>query len=290
MRRTVALLIVLLMLVMAGLAGCRSASVPSSAGAQPYPYGSEEPRTTPVFKTPAKVPSTVDSKLAVPILMYHEVAQHTPGMDTVKLSLLVTPDEFAQQMQYLKDNGFTTITLDDWMAARAGRETLPARPVILTFDDGRIGVYKNAFPVLKRNGQKAILFLITAEVGRVVKGYLDWSMVQEMENTGLITAGSHTVHHAKLTALSTQRDLMELSYSKSVIQKRTNKRCDYFCYPYGKYDARVARLVAAVGYRAATSELPGWSRASDNPYELRRVRIDGRDSIAVFCAKLNAGG
>jgi peptidoglycan/xylan/chitin deacetylase (PgdA/CDA1 family) len=83
---------------------------------------------------------------------------------------------------------------------------------------------------------------------------------------------------------------MELSYSKSVIQKRTNKRCDYFCYPYGKYDARVARLVAAVGYSAATSSLPGWSRASDNPYELRRVHIDGRDSIAVFCAKLNAGG
>jgi peptidoglycan/xylan/chitin deacetylase (PgdA/CDA1 family) len=222
--------------------------------------------------------------------MYHEVAQHMPGMDALKLSLLVAPDQFAQQMQYLKDNNFTTITLDEWMAARTGRSSLPRNPVILTFDDGRLGVYQNAFPILKRNGQKAILFLISREVGRVVKGYLDWSMVREMQNTGLITFGSHTVHHAVLPLLTTQSAMMELSYSKIVIQRNTGRRCDYFCYPHGKYDARDARLVGLVGYHAATTEIPGWSRVTDNPYELRRVRIDGLDSMAVFRAKLGPGG
>jgi peptidoglycan/xylan/chitin deacetylase (PgdA/CDA1 family) len=222
--------------------------------------------------------------------MYHEVAQHTPGMDALKLSLLVTPGQFAQQMQYLRENNFTTITLDEWMAARMGRATLPRNPVILTFDDGRLGVYQNAFPILKRNGQKAILFLISSEVGHVVKGYLDWTMAREMQDTGLITFGSHTVHHAVLPLLTTQRALTELSYSKMVIQRNTGRRCDYFCYPHGKYDARVAKLVGVAGYRAATSEIPGWSRVTDNPYELRRVRIDGRDSMAVFRAKLGPGG
>ncbi|MGB9578439.1 MAG: polysaccharide deacetylase family protein, partial [Halothiobacillaceae bacterium] len=190
MKRNVALLIVLLMLAVASMTGCRSAQEPSSADRESYPYASQPPRTTPVFTAPARVPANVIPGLEVPILMYHEVAPHTPEMSRLKQSLLVTPEEFSRQMQYLKDNGFTTVTLDDWMAARAGQETLPAKPVILTFDDGRIGVYKNAFPILKRNGQKAILFLISAEVGRVVKGYLSWSMVQEMENTGLITVGS----------------------------------------------------------------------------------------------------
>ncbi len=290
MRRNAALLTILLMLVVVSLTGCRPALSFPSAASEPYPYGSQTPRTTPAFKTSATVPAGVDANLSVPILMYHEVAPHTPGMDALKLSLLVTPDQFAQQMQYLKDNNFTTITLDDWMAARVGQATLPRNPVILTFDDGRLGVYRNAFPVLKRNGQKAILFLISNEVGRVAKGYLDWSMAREMQNTGLITFGSHTVHHAVLPPLTTQRALMELSYSKMVIQRNTGRRCDYFCYPHGKYDARVAKLVGVAGYRAATSEIPGWSRVTDNAFELRRVRIDGRDSMAVFRTKLGPGG
>ena len=290
MRRNVVLLTVELMFVTVLLTGCRSALSHQPDVSDPYPYGSQTPRTTPAFRTPARVPANVDPSLTVPILMYHEVAAHTPGMDPLKLSLLVRPDEFAQQMQYLKDHSFTTITLDDWMAARAGREALPKNSVILTFDDGRLGVYQNAFPVLIRDGQKAILFLISREVGRVVKGYLDWSMVREMQNTGLITFGSHTVHHAVLPLLTMQRAMMELSYSKMVIERNTGRRCDYFCYPHGKYDARDARLVGMAGYRAATTEIPGWSRVSDNPYELRRVRVDGRDSMSVFRVKLGPGG
>jgi peptidoglycan/xylan/chitin deacetylase (PgdA/CDA1 family) len=289
MRRSVAVLVVMLMIAVASLTGCRSAFPPSSTTTESYPYSPQTPRTKPVFKVPATVSAGVDANLMVPILMYHEVASHTPGMDAGKLSLLVTPEQFAEQMQYLKDHDFTTITLEDWMAARAGRATLPTNPVVLTFDDGRLGVYRNAFPVLKRNGQKATLFLISAEVGRIVKGYLDWPMVREMQSNGLITMGSHTVHHVELSLLSPQRALMELSYSRMVIQRNTGRRCDYFCYPYGKYTASVARLVGAVGYRAATTEIPGWSRVTDNAYELRRVRIDGRDSMAIFRAKLAAG-
>jgi peptidoglycan/xylan/chitin deacetylase (PgdA/CDA1 family) len=73
----------------------------------------------------------------------------------------------------------------------------------------RLGVYQNAFPILRRNGQKAIMFLISAEVYRVVKGYVSWQMVSEMQAIGLVTFGSHTVHHAMLSQLSTQRVLME---------------------------------------------------------------------------------
>ena len=291
MKRSAMLSILALATVVVLLTGCRQQPTTGvSAGTEPYPYGSQTPRTAPAFKGPAIAPANVDPGLSVPILMYHEIAPHTAGMDAVKLSLLVTPEEFTRQMQYLKDNSFTTVTLDDWMAARAGQETLPKKPVILTFDDGRLGVYQNAFPILKLNGQKAILFLISSEVGRVIKGYLDWSMVKEMQDTGLITFGSHTVHHAVLTPLTTQRAMIELSYSKMVIQRNTGRRCDYFCYPHGKYDARVAKLVAAAGYRAATSEIPGWSRVGDNPYELRRVRVDGRDTMADFRAKLVPGG
>ncbi|MHB8071775.1 MAG: polysaccharide deacetylase family protein [Candidatus Cryosericum sp.] len=289
MKRSVTVLAVILVVAVVSLTGCRSSLPPSSTATESYPYRSQTPRTKPVFKVPATVSAGVDANLMVPILMYHEVASHTPGMDAEKLSLLVTPEQFAGQMQYLMDHDFTTITLDDWMAARAGRATLPRNPVVLTFDDGRLGVYRNAFPVLKRNGQKAILFLISGEVGRVVKGYLDWPMVREMQSSGLITMGSHTVHHVELSLLSPQRTLMELSYSKMVIQRNTGRRCDYFCYPYGKYTAWVANLVGAVGYRAATTEIPGWSRVTDNVYELRRVRIDGRDSMAVFAAKLSSG-
>lgn len=285
-RRNAVLVTILVILAIISLTSCQFALLIPSTASEPYPYNLPTPRTTPAFTAPATIPANVDPNLSVPILMYHEVAPHTRGMDVLKLSLLVTPEEFAQQMHYLKSHGFTTITLDNWMAARAGTETLPRNPVILTFDDGRLSVYQNAFPVLKRNGQKAILFLISAEVGRVVKGYLDWSMVREMQSTGLVTFGSHTVHHVALSPLTLQRALTELSYSKMVIERNTGHRCDYFCYPYGKYSTWVAMLVGVAGYRAATTEIPGWSRVTDNAYELRRVRIDGRDSMAVFRAKV----
>ena len=289
MRRHVVLLTILLLLAVVPLTGCRPALPPPSAATEPYPYGLQKPRTTPAFGVPETVPANVDANLTVPILEYHEVARHTLGMDASKLSLLVVPDEFSRQMQYLKDNNFTTITLNQWMAARVGQASLPPKPVILTFDDGRLGVYQNAFPILRRNGQKAILFLISGEVGRVVKGYVDWPMVREMQNTGLITFGSHTVHHAVLPPLTTGRVLMELSYSKMEIQRNTGHSCDYFCYPHGKYDVQVAKQVGAAGYRAAVSTIPGWSRVTDNPYELRRVRIDGRDDLSVFRTKLRPG-
>ena len=289
MKRAIVAMVVILVVAVTSLTRCWSVTPPSSTGVDEYPYASQTPRTTPVFKAPATVPPGAMADLRVPILMYHDVSSHEPGMSVQKLSLLVTPEQFAEQMQYLRDHNFTTITLDDWMAARAGQTTLPPHPVILTFDDGRLGVYRNAFPALRRNGQKAILFLITGEVGRVVKGYLDWTMVRAMQSSGLITFGSHTVHHVELSLTSPQRALMELSYSKMMIQRNTGRRCDYFCYPYGKYTAWVAKLVGTAGYRAATTEIPGWSRVTDNAYELRRVRIDGRDNMAVFAAKLAAG-
>jgi peptidoglycan/xylan/chitin deacetylase (PgdA/CDA1 family) len=278
--------VLLLLFLAVTLTGCKMAP----GDDQPYPYGAQTPRTTPVFKAPVAVPANVDPNLSIPILMYHEIAPHTPKMGPLKLSLLVMPNRFAEQMQYLKDRGFTTITLDDWMAARNGRAVLPRNPVIITFDDGRIGVYENAFPVLRRNGQKAIMFLISAEVGRVVKRYVSWQMVSEMQSAGVMTFGSHMVHHAVLPLLSTQRAFMELMYSRKLIQQHTGTHCDYFCYPHGKYDARTVNLVQLAGYRAATTEIPGRSRVTDHPFELRRIRVDGLDSMAVFSTNLGPGG
>lgn len=73
------------------------------------------------------------------------------------------------------------------------------------------------------------MFLISAEVYRVVKGYVSWQMVSEMQAIGLVTSGSHTVHHAVLPQLSTQRVLMELEYSKIIVQQHTGRGCNYSC-------------------------------------------------------------
>lgn len=211
-------------------------------------------------------------------------------MDALKLSLLVTPGRFAQQMQYLKDHGFTTITLDDWMAARSGKENLPRNPVILTFEDGRLTVYENALPVLKRHKQKAILSFISHEVRRVVKDHVDWSMVREMPSTGLITFGSQTVRHVSLSPLTPARALMELSYSKMAIERSTGAPLRLLLLSIRQVQCVGPMLVGAAEHRAATTEIPGWSRVTDNAYELRGVHIDWRDNMAVSRAKVGRRG
>jgi len=220
--------------------------------------------------------------LQVPILMYHYIRDYHNPRDPEGENLSVSPALFAQQMQYLAAHGYTPITLDQLAAIYAGKAEAPARPIVLTFDDGYKDLYTAAFPILQRHGFHAISFVITGFVGR--PGYLSWRNIKHMQASGVITFEAHTVNHIDLAAVSYQQALDELVTSKKTLQAETGHLVNFLAYPFGATDATVESAVRQAGYIGALGEW--FAKAEAISLDMPRVRIPGGISLAEFAIRV----
>jgi peptidoglycan/xylan/chitin deacetylase (PgdA/CDA1 family) len=219
--------------------------------------------------------------MPVPILMYHVIATPTPG--TPYPGLWVPTRLFAAQMQALQGAGYHAITLGAAFAAWRSGAPLPRRPVVLSFDDGYLGDYTHARPILRRLGWPGVLNLLLANVR---PGDLTARQVR-----GLIHAGweidSHTLTHPDLTTVGAAQLQRELAGSQAQIRRRFGQPARFFCYPAGRYDARVVAAVRAAGYWGALTEDEGYGSRSE-PYTLKRVRVQNGESPAALLAALRS--
>jgi len=215
---------------------------------------------------------------AVPILMYHYIRDYHVASDPEGINLSVAPALFAQQMQYLATHGYTPITLDMLAAIFAGKARAPAKPIVLTFDDGYKDFFTAAFPILKQHHFHAVSFVITGFVGE--HRYLSWKNIKEMQASGLIAFESHTVHHTYLPAVSYQQALDEVVTSKKILERETGAPVNFIAYPDGATDATVESAVQKAGYIGALSEVFG--KATAISLDMPRVRIPGGISLADF--------
>ena len=150
-------------------------------------------------------PPLPEDDVKVLVLNYHMV-------NSMYISLSIEPEDFDWQMKYLVEHGYHTISPDDLYDFLAGQGTLPDRPVLITFDDGYVDNYTNAYPILKKYNLKATIFVVTGFLSKR-KGYLTWDQLREMEQNG-IAIESHTVTHAPLPDLPDERIREELVESK----------------------------------------------------------------------------
>ena len=216
----------------------------------------------------------------IPVLNYHRVADGD-GNNPLTLSV----PEFNEQMAYLNQHGYQSITPDDLLANLQDNAPLPDKPVLITFDDGYRDTYTNAYPILKKYGFTATVFLITDVVGHN-DWYVNWQQVKEMHQAGFVI-GSHTLRHVPLTTLSPAEALFQLQKSKEGIEWRLGVPVKYFAYPTGAYNAEVIELVKEAGYRAAFSVNFGRTGKTSNIYALERIPIfKARWSFVSFCFRL----
>jgi peptidoglycan/xylan/chitin deacetylase (PgdA/CDA1 family) len=239
--------------------------------------------------TASKRPTTVtDSKTSqsgvipseVPILEYHDTAYRP------RWPWALDPGQFAQEMYFLKTHHFHTITLDQLYDAMKYHTPLPSRPVVITFDDGHVSNFTMAFPILRKYHFVATEFMITGAINR--PGELTAKDLLEMERSGVFEIESHSVHHPYLAKCSTARIKYEVTVSKKVLEKLLGRPVEFFCYPYGSYDARVIRAVQKAGYEMATTS--NWGYASTDfqgRYTLRRMSIHEGFSIQQFAKWLS---
>jgi peptidoglycan/xylan/chitin deacetylase (PgdA/CDA1 family) len=232
---------------------------------------------------------------AVPVLMYHEVCL-SPHPAFQRYT--VTVREFTRQMRVLAVLGYETIDLDTLVRARAGKGSLPRRPVIITFDDGYQGSVDHAVPVLRAHNFTACFFLVAGLMGKTSRWMIPdlkidlplmgWDTARKLGAEGF-QFGAHTVTHPRLTSVDSAACRTELVDARKYIEEELSRPARHLAYPFGSYDRSVQVLAAEAGYVTACSTRPGLSPADDDLLALRRVSVYGHDSIFDFLSRLRTG-
>ncbi len=226
--------------------------------------------------TPTPTPTPSEPGIRVPILLYHYISENPNKTDIARYGLSTPPTVFASQLQTLKDAGYTAITLDEMAAAVFNGGPLPAKPIVLTFDDGYEDFYQNAYPLLTKYQMKGTEFIPTGLIGTNASFYMTWGQIEEMSKSPFVTFASHSVSHAYLTTL-TQSDLTkEVEESKRVLESHVGYRINWFAYPYGAFDARVVAAARTAGYIGAATTLPGVWQYRSRFFSLTRYRAGTR--------------
>lgn len=151
---------------------------------------------------------------------------------------------------------------------------MPAKPVLITFDDGHNSVYEKAFPILKQHGFTGNLFLIANLIN--TKNYLTESQVNEMTYQGF-DIGSHTLNHKNINSLEKLHDAMELVKSKNKIEKIFGQKINFFAYPYGFFDKKAEEDAKSAGYLGSFTIIPGMITRETNRFALYRFQITKTD-------------
>ncbi len=212
----------------------------------------------------------------VPILEYH-VLGAAPA-DEPYPDLYVSRADFHKQMNWLDEQGYEAVTLEQVEAAWYHAATLSPKPIVISFDDGYRPQFTYALPELRRHGWAGVLNL-KAEGSDLYPSNIEAMIAAGWEIT------AHTIHHLDLTELDSAQLEEEVAGSREILRREYGVPVKNFCYPAGRFDATVIAAVEAAGYTGATTEIRG-DATRDHPYELDRYEILGSEGVAGLAADL----
>jgi peptidoglycan/xylan/chitin deacetylase (PgdA/CDA1 family) len=216
---------------------------------------------------------------SVPILEYHVLGSAPAGAPYPEL--YVTRSDFSRQMDWLDRHGFQAVTLEEVERAWYHGGTLPAKPIVLSFDDGYRPQFTFALPELRKHGWPGLLNL------KAEGSDLYTSNVEAMVAAGWELA-AHTIHHLDLTTLGSAQLNEEVAGSRAILRRDYGVPVENFCYPAGRFDPNVIAAVKAAGYVGATTEIPGYATRA-KPYELDRFEILGSSGVSGMVEDLRSG-
>ena len=250
----------------------------------------------PVAGRPLVVPLAMPNPLGVssegvqtiPVLCYHRLGG-------AKSKMVVSAAQFESQLEWLARNDWHVVSLADLAEFLAGRKVLPQRSVAITFDDGYESVYRHAYPLLKRYGYPATMFIYTDFIGS--RDAMSWPQMDEMLRSGLIDIQSHSKSHRNLTERGAEEPEAryratvesELRTPRTVIERSLatqGHKVRHMAYPYGDANETVLEAMPRGGYELGLTVQPGGNPFFASPLLLKRVMIFGDHDLDDFKARL----
>jgi len=200
----------------------------------------------------------------IPVLVYHRVGYTADNFT-------VTPERFTADLQTLQQYGYCAISLEQFQSFIDNRNVeLPDKPVLITFDDGYLDNYQNAYPILKQRGMVATFFVITDKLW--TEDRLNPEQIVEMAQNGM-SFGSHTVSHRRLGDLTSTEINDELVMSKGVLESILGRTVTGIAYPQGSYNDNVITIAQDLGYVTGFTVREGICSNNSPNFELRRIPI-----------------
>ena len=232
-----------------------------------------------------------DSIQSVPILCYHRIGPSS-ALRGLGGKMTVTASNFAAQLEHLARNDYHVIPLSQLLDFLEGRQALPQRSVVITFDDGYESVHRHALPLLRKYNFPATLFVYTDFIG--AGDALSWSQLNELAASGLVSVQAHSKTHRNLIERVTgetderYRQMLELEARapRELIERRLASPVRHFAYPYGDANDSVLEVLGRQQYQLAVTVNPGGNAFFAQPLMLRRTMIYGDHDLEAFKARL----
>jgi peptidoglycan/xylan/chitin deacetylase (PgdA/CDA1 family) len=260
-------------------AQAQSTATPDIVKDTPTPQPSPTPTDIPPTQTPSFTPTPdwvfhEPGEVVAPILLYH----HIKGESTLCRYNVSIPN-FQSQMQTLDEMGYTAIPISTFLSVLLEGGKLPEKPVVITFDDGHLSVYENAFPIMQAYGFPGVFYIVANRINGSPE-FVTISQLTEMIDAGW-EVGSHSYSHADLTQNHAIAD-REIGQSKTDLEQALSTKVNTFAYPFGAIDPFSAQKVSDYGYRAGmglgTSKIHTWNTL----FYLNRIEIYGYYTLEQF--------
>lgn len=222
----------------------------------------------------------INDDRGVPVLYYHSVDSSEAN------EVIISPDRLREQLQYIKDSGYTSLTMSELNDYIVNEKEIPEKSIVITFDDGYADNYTNAFPILKELDMKATIFVITSGIDKD-DYYLTSNKIKEMSDYG-IDIESHTVNHRNILneKLTYDEQLEEFKNSKETLEKITGKPVLAIAYPFGDFNDNSIKAAKEAGYSLAFKTDLGYSNRADGALTLDRIYVSSRYSMDLFKNRL----
>lgn len=240
------------------------------------------------YTQPSDWPALNDraTQAKVAVMMYHDI------LPEKEVFFDVTIEELRSHFELIKTLGLTPISLAQLVNHLHLGTPLPAKPIVLTFDDGYVGHYTNVYPLLKEYGYPATFSIFTDKVDGKIAGRstLNWEQLKEMSADPLVTIASHSVSHPPdLTQVEPTQIVREVSESKHRLETQLGISIDYFTYPEGHYNEVVAAAVTQAGYKAALTMNDWQERYAGESASLLAIDRFGQSRLAEIAPTVSGG-
>jgi peptidoglycan/xylan/chitin deacetylase (PgdA/CDA1 family) len=251
----------------------------------PEPTATLIPSTATPTITPTPQWVFVSGKIICPILLYHRIAE-SDAATSLDSRYYVTPQDFDDQMKALRDWGYTSIPISLLVKAIMTGAELPPRPIVLTFDDGDITVFKQAYPIMEKYGFQGVAYIVGNRIG--ANGFMDVDQLSRLVKHGW-EIGSHSMTHADLN-VDPAAMYTEGMESKLLLEKTLHVSVDTFAYPFGQKSPEVVDKIYKYGYFGAVGVGGSYQNALSNLYYLARIEIFNGTDRSTFASLLPWSG